>query len=204
MMVTALLIFYMELVIRSCKSELRIIGKSKALIRKTSPAIFTCWHGRFMMFLPLRKIGNFQAVVSAHKDGEYLANILMNYNYMPVRGSSRKKGTEALREIFKIPAKELRLVITPDGPLGPRFKVKGGVIKLARKLKVPVIPISYSASKAIIMKTWDRFIIPIPFISRLLFEVGAPIDYKDLSMKNLEQIMNEQFISLDKKLELKI
>lgn len=207
-LVTKLLVFlivqYITLVHKTCRVKINYLGKAKEIVESRKPAIFCCWHSRFMMFFPLPQLHNSQAVTSAHKDGNYLSEILEWYNHTPIRGSSRKKATQAVREILNIDRDKLRLVITPDGPLGPPFKVKGSADQFAKKFNVPVIPMSYSASKAIVLKTWDRFIIPIPFISKIILEFGNPITSKTLSNAKIEQVMIEQTQRLDNQLNLVI
>jgi lysophospholipid acyltransferase (LPLAT)-like uncharacterized protein len=158
-----------------------------------------------MPMLAIRDYGGFQAVTSAHKDGNYMQMILEHYGHSAIRGSSRRKATQAMRDILRIKPKEIRLVITPDGPLGPKFKVKGGLVRLAHKFKVPVVPMCYSATRAIVLKTWDRFLVPIPFVSKILIEFGDPVGYKSIgSEADLEVILLAQTKLLDKKCNLKV
>jgi lysophospholipid acyltransferase (LPLAT)-like uncharacterized protein len=149
--------------------------------------------------------GSFQAITSAHKDGNFLENILTFFNHTPIRGSSRKKAFNAAKSVLNIDPQKIRLVITPDGPLGPRYKVKGLIVRMAKRLEVPLVPLSFSASNAIVLKTWDRFIIPIPFISKLVFNFHDPI-YADqeLSEDILSSIMYNQMLELDKITKLKV
>ena len=65
------------------------------------------------------------------------------------------------------------LVITPDGPRGPRFKFKPGALLLAQMSGRPILPMSYAASHAWLIK-WDRFVIPVPF-SRIAIAIGPPV-----------------------------
>lgn len=188
----------------TCKTELRIGNLSNDILTNKKPAVFVSWHSRFLMFLQYQQFGSFYAVTSASRDGEYMEYILKFFNHSAIRGSSRNKGTEALRAIFKIPRDSLRLFITPDGPKGPRFQINGNVDNIARKFNVPIIPICYSASNAKIFKTWDRFIIPLPFISKIILEFGAPIESVITSSEKLQQIMRNQMISLDKECNLKV
>ena len=194
--------YYIKLCMATCKTELKIAESSHDVLLNKKPAVFVSWHSRFLMFLYYKQFGSFQAVTSASKDGEYMESILKFFNHTAIRGSSRNKGTEALRAIFKIPPHTLRLFITPDGPKGPRFQINGNVENIARKFNVPIIPICYSASRAKVFKTWDRFIIPIPFISKIILEFGdlfEPTPDCDIRSK-----MFEQMVRLDKSCNLKI
>jgi len=63
-------------------------------------------------------------------------------------------------------------VITPDGPRGPRFKFKPGALLLAQMSGRAILPMSYAASHAWLIK-WDRFVIPMPF-ARIAIALGPP------------------------------
>lgn len=167
--------------------------------------ILPCWHSRFMMFLPIKEFGSFHAVTSAHNDGNYLQMALDHYGHKAIRGSSRRKATDAVRGILSIGRDKTRLVITPDGPLGPRFKIKGSVFKIAQKMDLPLLPFTYSATHAIVLKTWDRFIIPIPFISKIVMVWGPEIKPSSIkSVEELEEVMLSETKAVDKMCNLKV
>ncbi len=168
------------------------------------PTIVASWHSRFMPMVGLTQYGGFQAVTSAHNDGDYIQMILEHYGHSAIRGSSRKQATNAMREILRIKREDMRLVLTPDGPLGPKFKVKGGLVKIAKRYNVPIIPMCYSATQAIVLGTWDKFIVPIPFVSKLLIEFGEPVYGDKISDEELEKILIKQMKELDKKCKLKL
>jgi hypothetical protein len=76
----------------------------------------------------------------------------------------------------------LNLVITPDGPRGPRAKVKSGVIELARLTGAPIVPVSFSAVRRRFLKSWDAFLLPLPF-SRAVYIWGEPIYVEPMATK---------------------
>ncbi len=195
----------MFLITKFCRRQIIYHGSARSVMCDKKPAIIACWHSRFMPMLAIRAYGGFQAVTSAHKDGNYMQMILEHYGHSAIRGSSRKHATQAMRDILRIKPTEIRLVITPDGPLGPKFKVKGGLVRVAHKFKVPVVPMCYSATRAAVLKTWDRFLVPIPFISKIIIEFGDPVDYKSLSSEeDLEGILLAQTKQLDKRCKLMV
>jgi len=200
-----LIVSYVFLVRITCRQEVIFRGGSEKLARSTDPMVLPCWHSRFMMFLPIKEFGSFHAVTSAHNDGNYLQMALKHYGHKSIRGSSRKKATDAMRTILSIGRDNTRLVVTPDGPIGPRFKIKGGVVRIAQKLDIPILPFSYSATHAIVLKTWDRFIIPIPFISKIVMVWGPVIKPNDLSSSDeLSDVMLEQTKEVDNLCNLKV
>jgi lysophospholipid acyltransferase (LPLAT)-like uncharacterized protein len=146
------------------------------------PAIYVIWHNRLALcletyraFIRKRHPGrSLAAMVSASKDGGFLAGILERYGVQPVRGSSSRRGAQALLELTGWAERGYDLAITPDGPRGPRYVVQAGVISLAQVTGLPVVPVSYSLSWRIQARSWDGFLIPLPF-ARWELVVGKPL-----------------------------
>ena len=137
----------------------------------TTPVIFTVWHNRLSLVLkiydrfirrsqPQRRMA---AIVSASKDGGMLARVLELFEVEPVRGSSSRRGAQALRELVTWGERGLDLAITPDGPRGPRYVVRDGVIATAQLTGLPIIPVAFHLNWKIRIKSWDQFQIPLPF-----------------------------------------
>ena len=103
------------------------------------------------------------AIVSASRDGAFLTGILEYFKVQPVRGSSSRRGPQALLELTTWAERGYDLAITPDGPRGPRYVVQDGVISLAQLTGLPIVPVSYYVNWKIRVKSWDRFQIPLPF-----------------------------------------
>jgi len=135
------------------------------------PAIYCVWHNRLalsmaMYFRYIRKrnrTSGLAAMVSASKDGGFLAAILECFAVQPVRGSSSRRGPQALLELTTWAERGYDLALTPDGPRGPRYVVQEGVMSLAQLTGLPVVPVSCHLSSKIQVKSWDRFQIPLPF-----------------------------------------
>ena len=103
------------------------------------------------------------AMVSASRDGGLLARILELFGVQPVRGSSSRRGPQALREMVSWCARGYDLAITPDGPRGPCYEVQEGVISAAQLTGLPIVPVSYHLNWKIRPNSWDRFQVPLPF-----------------------------------------
>jgi lysophospholipid acyltransferase (LPLAT)-like uncharacterized protein len=133
--------------------------------------IFAIWHNRLALSLILyrryvarRDRGRrLVAMVSASRDGGLLAGILERFGVEPVRGSSSRRGPQALREMVSWGRRGHDLAITPDGPRGPCYIVQEGVISTAQLTGLPIVPVSYHLNWKIRAKSWDRFQIPLPF-----------------------------------------
>lgn len=147
----------------------------------TAPVIFCIWHNRLAMsmeaqriFSKIRPSPGLAALVSASKDGGLLAAILEQFSVQPVRGSSSRRGPQALLELTTWSERGYDLAITPDGPRGPRYVVQDGVMALAQVTGRTIIPFSFNAKWKIQIKSWDKFQIPLPF-SRCEMNAAAPI-----------------------------
>jgi hypothetical protein len=133
--------------------------------------IFAIWHNRLALSLILyrryvarRDRGRrLVAMVSASRDGGMLAGVLERFGVEPVRGSSSRRGPQALREMVSWGRRGHDLAITPDGPRGPRYIVQEGVISTAQLTGLPIVPVTYHLNWKIQAKSWDRFQIPLPF-----------------------------------------
>jgi lysophospholipid acyltransferase (LPLAT)-like uncharacterized protein len=133
--------------------------------------IFAIWHNRLSLALILYRIyvarrdrnRQLVALVSASRDGGMMARVLELFDVHPVRGSSSRRGAQAMLEMVSWAERGHDLAITPDGPRGPRYVVQEGVISTARLTGLPIVPVSYRLSWKIQLKSWDRFQIPLPF-----------------------------------------
>jgi lysophospholipid acyltransferase (LPLAT)-like uncharacterized protein len=124
-------------------------------------------------------------LVSQHQDGSYLANAMALLGYSTVRGSSRRGGAQAVRQLLNDTAGK-HIVITPDGPGGPRRKLKPGVVFVASQLGRRIVPSAFSATRAWRVRgSWTDLLIPMPF-STLYVAMGTSIDIPaDLSRDQL-------------------
>ena len=151
----------------------------KFLSPPTFPSIVTFWHGRmFLLPFALREYAERVAIlISRHRDGELIANVVKEMGFKTVRGSAGrgKGGDRAFKEMVKLIENGYTVAITPDGPRGPREVVKPGVAKLALKTGAPVYPLTFSADWKFNLNSWDRFLIPYPF-SKCRVVLGNPID----------------------------
>jgi lysophospholipid acyltransferase (LPLAT)-like uncharacterized protein len=112
-------------------------------------------------------------LISPSVDGELGAMMVRRLGAVAIRGSSTHTGARALRDYYQALVRErVSPIITPDGPRGPRFKFKPGAILLAQMSARPMLPMSFAASRAWLIK-WDKFVIPKPF-ARIALAIGPP------------------------------
>jgi lysophospholipid acyltransferase (LPLAT)-like uncharacterized protein len=168
--------------------------------------IFAIWHNRLSLsailyqryvqkFVPERRMA---AMVSASKDGGLLAKIMEGFGLEPVRGSSSRRGGQALVELTTCAERGYDLALTPDGPRGPRYEAQEGVITTAQITGLPIVPVSYHLNWKIRVNSWDGFQIPLPFahcsviMEKPLFVPREISDeQREMYRKQLEQSLRE-------------
>ena len=161
--------------------------------------IFTFWHGRLLM-MPF-SAGRERAtiLISQHRDGEYIARIAECLGNRVVRGSARRGGAQAFRQLLQCLKEGSNVAITPDGPKGPRQQVKAGVLELSRLSGMPILPGAFGAWPRTILKSWDQFLVPRPF-GRGVFVWGKPIyvpeDADKATVEKLQTLLAEQLNAL--------
>ncbi len=156
----------------SATLRLRWIDRSDYFIEGQTPrpAIYCTWHNRLVLSMTAyygypkkRPTTGMAALVSASRDGGLLTAILECFHVQPVRGSSSRRGPQAMLELTTWAERGYDLALTPDGPRGPRYQVQDGVMSLAQLTGLPIIPVSYCIRPKLQLKTWDGFQIPLPF-----------------------------------------
>jgi lysophospholipid acyltransferase (LPLAT)-like uncharacterized protein len=144
--------------------------------------IFAVWHNRLGLCLPFYDVlvkrhwpeCRLAGLVSASRDGGMLARVMELYGGQPVRGSSSRRGAQALLELTSLAEQGCDIAITPDGPRGPRYVAQEGVISLAQLTGYPIVLVSYHLSRKWQLNSWDRFQIPLPG-ARCSVTVGKPL-----------------------------
>jgi lysophospholipid acyltransferase (LPLAT)-like uncharacterized protein len=118
-----------------------------ALYREGHRLIIAFWHGRQLM-MPLTYRGTeAHILISQHRDGELIHRIVSRFGFRSVRGSTTRGGATALRDLIRLGRSGVDLVITPDGPKGPRHVAQPGVVQLAQATGLPIVPLTFSCSK---------------------------------------------------------
>ena len=109
--------------------------------------ILAFWHAQQLMIpLGYRGTGS-HVLISQHGDGEIIARIIARFGHDAVRGSSTRGGSGALRTMIRLGRSGQDLVVTPDGPKGPRQVAKLGVVQLAKATGLPIVPLAFACSK---------------------------------------------------------
>ncbi|WFS60890.1 lysophospholipid acyltransferase family protein [Pseudodesulfovibrio thermohalotolerans] len=158
------------------------VGESERLLdanRQGSPTVLALWHGEIFPVAAygLTMSSHLVTFVSQSRDGEFIAQVLERLGHTTVRGSSSRGGVKALLQAKRVMERENRMaVFTIDGPKGPLHKAKDGVIFLAQRVGAKIIPLrAYPKRKKIFDKSWDHFVLPMPF-TRCPIYIGEPME----------------------------
>lgn len=168
---------FRDLSIFLCRSLITGIGKTLRIKIKGTytkrGVIYAFWHSQFFPLVYAYRNRNITVLVSEHGDGENLAKIIAPFGY---------RTTIAVLKLSK-PNKDDVFAIAPDGPRGPREKVKDGIIKIAQWTGFPIVPVKINISRKIVFKSWDRFNLPI-MGSRCEIIIKEPI----IVTNNIEEV----------------
>lgn len=140
-----------------------------ALYREGRHIILAFWHAQQLMIpIGYRGAGS-HVLISQHGDGEIIARIIARFGHQAVRGSSTRGGAGALRALIRLARSGQDVVVTPDGPKGPRHVAKLGVIQLAKATGLPIVPLAFACSKKNSSRagtvTWSRIHFPAAYSS---------------------------------------
>ncbi|MBF0361776.1 MAG: lysophospholipid acyltransferase family protein [Oligoflexia bacterium] len=128
----------------------------------------------------------YSIMVSSSKDGEIASTVARGFGFVPVRGSSTRGGKKAKDEMLALLKNGVPAALTVDGPKGPRRVCRAGIIDLAFKAKVSILPmIAVASSTWIFHKSWDKFKFPKPF-STIIIRYGKPLNVSALSDVNTQ------------------
>ncbi len=125
----------------------------------TEPVIYVHWHEYILLPAAMRRGSSITLLVSEHRDANWLGWIAEDFGFHTVRGSSTKGGIKAILK-FRKEHQNSSLVVTPDGPKGPRRVLSTGCIQLASLLRMPIVPVGMGFHRPYRANSWDRFAIP--------------------------------------------
>jgi lysophospholipid acyltransferase (LPLAT)-like uncharacterized protein len=124
--------------------------------------IYAFWHEN--MLVPAHQYSRPDAhvLISQHADGQLIAEACRHLRLKVVTGSTTRGGVEAMRQLVRLAGKS-HLVLTPDGPRGPRRRVQAGLVYLAARTGLPIVPVGFAYQRAWRLRSWDRFVLPWPW-----------------------------------------
>lgn len=189
-----LLVFLIKLIYLTCKKE--FIGNQP----KSKPVVALFWHEK-LAFMPFIFSSCWQGreanvMISDHKDGQMISDIIKHFGIGSIRGSSSKGALKVFLSAIKSINYGVDVVITPDGPRGPRHSISDGSVTIAQKTGVNVVVLSYKASKFWQFNSWDKMILPKPF-SKLTYYISSEFSLEGLNIQEAKNLIVKKFDEVD-------
>lgn len=141
----------------------------------SKPAIFAVYHGRMVGLPFLRPKSRMTILISNSRDGEIIARALKEIGFLTARGSPAHGGVRGALEMKTAARANSRLAMMVDGPRGPRYEVKPGLVRLAEITGLPIIPFVSHTRQNYWMDSWDNFMAPW-WCTPMVGMFGHPID----------------------------
>ena len=170
-----LLAMYIRLVFITSRKTRCIDDAAQPYMRGDDNAIFAFWHGRMMMCPTIEPPGRkMHVLISLHRDGLLISRVIGHFGEATISGSSSKGGNAAVKEMLRAIKRGDNVSITPDGPRGPAHIAEKGIVTIAKLAGKPILPVTFSSTRCKRFKSWDRFMLALPF-GHIVFCVGEPI-----------------------------
>ena len=162
---------YVLTVYKTSKVNLKNRKKIDSLLERNESFIYSFWHDQLLMCpLTWQSNSNIKVLISKHRDGDIIAQLISNLGFEAIRGSTHKTnkiknkgGLLSARKMIKSLKNGISIGISPDGPKGPRHKVSEGILSISRLSESVILPVGIGFKKKWVLNTWDKFIIPKPF-----------------------------------------
>ena len=170
--IPAKLIFLFRYLMRT-----EIIDPHGHLGSKGAPGVIIIWHNRLLFFpvmCPRWERENTSALISASRDGQYIADLCKQWRVEAIRGSSSRKSVQVMGEAVESLKSGKYVAMTPDGPRGPRYSMSRGPVRMASETGVKLIPVSINYSSYWELKSWDKFQIPKPW-AKITYILGEAL-----------------------------
>ncbi|RTK92418.1 MAG: DUF374 domain-containing protein [Rickettsiales bacterium] len=174
-------------------------------INQLDGVLFALWHNRLAFGMHIfKKYDNVMALASSHTDGKLITDIIKTMNYDVIEGSTNRNPMGAVRSIIKAISTKGKVVITPDGPRGPVYKVNSSITKIAFKYNKSLIPISCSTTDYFELKSWDRMIMPKLFGKVIVIfgksiELSGNQEQDDKALEEQLKDLSDQATTMTKK-----
>jgi hypothetical protein len=159
---------------RTWRYSLEGTGNINPFVDRNKAVIYCFWHSHILPLAYIFRNVGVTAIVSASKDGDRATAVAQRWKHDTIRGSSSKNQVSVIRQCSRVLGDNRGIVIIPDGPHGPREKVKPGAAIIALMTNTPVYPVFALCHNPWRLNSWDRFMIPKPF-SRITVRFGEPL-----------------------------
>jgi lysophospholipid acyltransferase (LPLAT)-like uncharacterized protein len=185
--------------------RMRVISPgAKPYVDGDNPCIYAIHHGSMIAQIGLVPRHKVTVLISNSRDGEMIARAIEGMGFATARGSAGKGGVKATLQLIGAAEQNRSLAFMVDGPRGPRFEVKTGLVRLAQMTGLPIVPLGMSARSAWWTKSWDRFN-ATSWGSPQMYIFGEPVrvsqnastDELEATRQQIESCMNELYKSAE-------
>ena len=213
--IAGVLASYMSFVKVTTKWEVRHRERAEPAWALDSGVLCCFWHGRLLMAYnawPKKNAQQVSVLVSRSSEGDVIDKTISHHNLLPIRGSSEnktKKKSKGSLQAFRVMLKHVKkgkcVAITPDGPRGPLQRTEPGTLHLARAAGVPIVTLSWATEKRVVMKSWDKFVLPLPF-GRGVISYGelieVPRDTDDAGLVHYMHLLEDTMTALNDEVDI--
>lgn len=196
-LVPHLVTIYVKILGRTLKYKIIKDDEYQCLLKEKKPLILASWHGTLIPPLFYLRDQEIYVMASYHSDGRFIGQILRNFGWQLISGSSGKSGLHGFLELLKRIREGKITALTPDGPTGPARVLKPGLLQAAKKTGVPIVPLGVAAFPKRNLSSWDAFLVPCLGAKAAIvfgkpFYVDSKADEAELARKKseLEQIFS--------------
>ncbi|MFT5698836.1 MAG: lysophospholipid acyltransferase (LPLAT)-like uncharacterized protein [Desulforhopalus sp.] len=185
----------------TCRVTVHDRGIMSSIKKGDLRIVASFWHYSIIYIFYFVRNYSATAMVSASRDGEYIANLAKELGFNTVRGSKNNKGVGALKGMLRAVRSGDNGAIVADGSRGPARKAQAGALLVASQTGKPVVPMVWAGSRYFTIKSWDRTAVPKPF-SRVDMYFGEPMylprkvsaEELEVYRRTLEKNLNDLYV----------
>ncbi len=191
--------FFLKILGYTCRYQIEGLDNFLAHAGKNK-CILMLWHNRIVMLPEIIKRSaptlTYAALISKSRDGEIISTFTNSFpNGKSIRVAHNAKSDAIETMVDELKSNNSVLIITPDGPRGPKYKVKTGICRVANSAKATVVPMSWQSSHFWTLKSWDKLVIPKPF-SKIYAKFGEPVQLDGQEIQEGSKILEEALFGL--------
>lgn len=164
----------MSLLYGSCRQHIHGLDLEMMLLAQPIKPVYIFWHCQLLYVLYYGRHRGAAIMVSPSQDGGLIGSIAQGLGYIPIKGSRHKGGRAALQNMADYLRAGRSTGLVADGSRGPAQVLKKGALVLARETQAPILPMAVASQHKIVLNTWDRFELTLPF-SRIALLFGEPM-----------------------------
>lgn len=192
--------YLIRAILYTCKIEVFGFEKFKKN-HEENKTILMLWHNRLSIvsevLYKLDPITVFVAFISKSRDGDPLSKLANSYKTGKAIRVAHNQRHQALKCVIdRLKSTDEVVIITPDGPRGPRYEVKPGIVVAALESKASITPFSWSSTAFWQLGSWDKLMFPKPF-SKLIVTFGEPIQLQDRAVEENQEHLKNVLIEIE-------